>query len=371
MRDVDVVVIGAGVVGLAAAASLARAGRSVIVLEREDGIARGVTSRNSEVVHAGLYYPPDSLKAELCVRGREQLYAWCGERGVGHRRIGKLVVAGDEPEVGVLERLYAQGLRNGAGGLELLDAAAAQRLEPDVRCAAALWSPETGIVDAHALCVSLQAEAEAHDAVLLMRHEVVGARPRGRDWVVEARAGEAGEVQPVGCAAVVVATGLESDRVAALAGVDVDAAGVRQHPCKGDYFALAPGVPLSLGHLVYPVPAGAGLGIHATLDLAGSVRFGPDAAYVEQIDDWQVDAAKAEPFAEAIRRYLPAMRAEWLRPDYAGIRPKRAAPGEGFRDFLIAEQSAAGLPGLVVCAGIESPGLTSALAIGERIAELI
>lgn len=370
MRDVDVVVVGAGVVGLACAAALARAGRSVIVLERDDGIARGVTSRNSEVVHAGLYYPSGSLKAELCVRGREQLYAWCRDRGVDHRRLGKLVVATTEREIGVLEGLCDRGKANGAGDLELIDAAATAALEPGVRAVAALHSPETGIVDAHALCVSLLAEAEARGAVLLLHHEVGALTRVSADWLVEASAAAEPVPQRVRCGAVVIAAGLDSDRVAALAGIDVDARALRQHLCKGDYFALAPGAPVMLSRLVYPVPAGAGLGIHATLDLGGAIRFGPDAEYVDRID-WTVEANKAEPFAAAVRRYLPAIEAEWLHADYAGIRPKLARAGEGFRDFVVAEQSDAGLPGLVLCVGLESPGLTAALAIGDRVVALL
>jgi L-2-hydroxyglutarate oxidase LhgO len=367
--DFDVAVVGAGIVGLAAAAALARRGRSVIVLERNDGIAREITARNSEVIHAGIYYPADSLKAELCCKGREALYQRCAEQGVAHRRLGKLIVASGDSELATLEGLFAQGSANGVPGLQMIDADQLHRMEPQVKARVALLSPETGIVDAHALALSFLAEAEAHGAVLALRTEVIEIERRPGGWRVHARV-PSGDREGLGCAAVVNAAGLAADRVAELAGLDVDTCGYRLHPCKGDYFSLAPGAPISLSHLVYPVPVAAGLGVHATLDLGGRTRFGPDAEYVEEIA-YEVDPAKAEVFAEAVRRYLPAVETDWLSPDYAGVRPKLAAPGESFRDFAVAEESEAGLPGLVSCIGIESPGLTAAPAIGERVAELL
>lgn len=367
--DFDVAVVGAGVVGLAAAAALARRGRSVIVLERNGGIARETTARNSEVIHAGIYYPAASLKAELCCRGRELLYERCVAHRIPHRRLGKLIVAGCESELATLEEIFGRGRANGVPGFEMIDGRQVRRMEAQVEALAALWSPNTGIVDAHAFALSFLAEAEARGAVLALCAEVVELEKRPGGWRVVAIR-PAGERQELACSAVVNAAGLSSDRVAALAGLDVEALGYRLHPCKGDYFSLAPGAPVSLSHLVYPVPAAASLGIHATLDLGGRVRFGPDAEYVEEIG-YQVDPAKAALFAEAVRRYLPALETAWLAPDYAGVRPKLAAPGEGFRDFVVADESGAGLPGLVNCIGIESPGLTAAPAIGERVAELL
>ena len=361
----DVVVVGAGVVGLAVAAAFARDGRSVLVVERDVGIARGITSRNSEVVHAGIYYPADSLKAELCVRGRRALYTWCAERRVDARRIGKLIVATAEGEEPILEDLQARGRANGVERLDWVDAAEVARLEPAVAARAALLSPETGIVDGHGLCLSLLAEAESRGAVLMLAHEVRALAPRSFGWSVELQGPERA-AERVDAELVVDAAGLDADRVAGLAGLDVDGLAWRQHPCKGDYFSLAPGAGIHLERLVYPVPQQAGLGIHATLDLHGRIRFGPDAAYVEAID-FDVDPAKAALFGEAAGRYLPGLRAEALSPDYAGIRPKLAGPGEAFRDFVIEETTAHGAPGFVACVGIESPGLTAALAIGERV----
>lgn len=367
--EVDVLVVGAGIVGLATAAALARRGRRVLVLERREAIARETTSRSSQVIHAGLYYPEGSLKAGLCVEGRERLYARCAERSIPHRQLGKLVVATEPAELPRLEALARQAARSGVPGLELVDGAALRRREPCVRALAALASPRSGIVDAHALALSYLAEAEAHGASLALRTEVEGLECVAGGWRVAARAA-GGERAGVSARFVVNAAGLASDRIAALAGVDVDAAGYRLHPCKGDWFALAPGAPLRFGGLVYPLPGGAGLGVHVTLDLGGRVRLGPDAEYVAA-PRYDLDPAKAELFAAAAGRYLPGLRAEWLSPDSAGVRPKLAGPGQAFRDFVVAEESARGLPGLVNLVGIESPGLTAAPAIAERVADAL
>ena len=371
-RGADVVVIGAGVIGLAVAAAAARAGNTVIVLERHDGIAREISSRNSEVVHAGIYYPAGSLKAELCVAGREALYARCHERGVPHRRTGKLVVATDDEERGALEAIQRSARAN---GVELFyrDSAAVSVLEPEVRAVGALLSPETGIVDAHAYALSFQAEADAYGAVLALLTEVIAIDAVSGGWRLEAHSGSHGgprERQRLSAPVVVNAAGLAGTRVAGLAGFDVDACGYRLQFCKGDYFSLAPSAPISLRHLIYPVPVQAGLGIHATLDLGGRIRLGPDTQYVDELG-YAVDPAKAGEFARLVSRYLPAVTAARLSPDYAGIRPKLAGPGEGFADFVVQEESARGKPGFVNCIGIESPGLTAATAIADRVVSLI
>ena len=356
-------------VGLAAAASLARSGKSVWLLERLEGFGREITSRNSEVVHAGIYYPKDSLKAKFCVAGRRLLYERCARLGIPHRKLGKWIVACEDAELPRLEALKATGDANGVEGLRLADAAELKRAEPHLRAVAAIESPETGIVDAHALCLSLAAEVESHDGVLVLNTELRAIERNANAYRIQTQ-GEGGERSGFGVAAVVNAAGLDSDRVAALAGLDVDAAGYRLHPCKGDYFALAPSAPIRVSRLVYPVPSGAGLGVHATLDLGGRIRFGPDAEFVDA-PRYDVDPAKAEAFAQVITRYLPALRAEWLTPDYAGVRPRLAGPGEPSRDFVVQEESEAGLPGFVNLLGIESPGLTAALAIGDHTAELL
>jgi L-2-hydroxyglutarate oxidase LhgO len=367
--EVDVAVVGGGVVGLACAASLARSGRSVLVLERGEGIARGVTSRSSEVLHAGLYYPPDSLKARLCVRGRELLAERCSRLRLPHRWTGKIVVATELAEIPVLEALRDRGEGNGAAELELIDGRRVAQLEPAVRARLGLLSPNTGIVDAHALALSFAAEAEADGGLILLESEVREISQSTDGYRLEVLRRE-GERERVVAAAVVNAGGLDADAIAALAGIDVEASGYRQHPCKGDYFSLAPGAPLRFSRLVYPLSQGAGLGIHTTSDLAGRVRFGPDAAYVDRVG-YEVDPDKAPLFSRAIRRYVPSFQEGWLAPDFAGVRPKLAGPGETFRDFVVAEESARGLPGFINLIGIESPGLTASPAIAERVAALL
>lgn len=366
MSRVDAVVIGAGATGLACAAALARRGREVLVLEANAAAGREISSRNSEVVHAGLYYPPASLKAVTCVEGRQLLYARCQKLGIPHRQTGKLVVATTPEESAVLEEIRERGLANGAGELELLDARELTRREPRVRGVAALWSPESGIVDAHALVASYQAEAEALGTTLVLHTRVVALERRGELWRVET-ADTAGERSAVDAPRVVNAAGLGSDAVAELAGLDVDGLGWRLRPCKGDYFAVAPGLGALTRHLVYPVPVPGGLGVHVTPDLGGRYRLGPDIEWVER-PRYDVDPAKGARFAREVVRYLPEIREEHLTPDFAGVRPKLSGPGEAPRDFVIEEASAT--PGLVHLIGIESPGLTAAGAIAERVASL-
>ncbi len=367
--EADVAVIGAGAVGLACAARLARGGRSVVILERNDRCGEETSARNSGVVHAGLYSDPGSWKARLCVEGRARLYARCAREGLPHRRCGKLVVAQDGDERARLEALLARGLQNGAGELRILEADEVGRLEPEVRASAALLSPETGIVDAAELVASYRREATARGAVLSLRTRVRGihARRTGLCVATEARSGERADVS---AAWVVNAAGLEADRIAASAGLDVDALGYRLHLCKGDYFAVAPALRGLVRHLVYPLPARAGLGIHITLDLAGGLRAGPDTTYIDA-PYYAVDPGKAPLFGAALRRYLPRVRDDDLRPDYAGIRPKLQAPDGPARDFVIEEASVHGVPGLVNLIGIESPGLTASEAIAERVAAMI
>jgi L-2-hydroxyglutarate oxidase LhgO len=362
-------VIGAGVVGLACAAALARAGHEVLVLERHGAPALETSSRNSGVIHAGLYYPTGSLKAVLCVEGREELYARCRARDIAHKNTGKLVVASVDSEVRALESLLARGTANGVPGLRLIDGKELVRLEPRVRGCAALVVPVTGIVDAHELAGSYQAELESLGGRVVLHTSVSGLERANGGWRVHADSAS-GERAVLAVRAVVNAAGLESDRIAALAGVDVESAGYRIRPCKGDYFSIAASAGRIAERLIYPVPHGAGLGVHLTLDLGGRYRLGPDAEYVDGVS-YAVDAGKASAFAEAARRYLPEIDAALLAPEGAGVRPKLAGPGEDFRDFVIADESARELPGLVNLVGIESPGLTAAGAIAKRVADMI
>jgi len=372
----EIAVIGAGAVGLACAAALARRGHGVVVLERHDGPGRETSSRNSGVIHAGLYYEPGSIKAATCVEGRERIYARCARDAVPHRKTGKLVVAVDEAERARLEALAERALANGAGAIEILEREEVEAREPRVRACAALWSPESGIVDAHGLMDSYRAEASAHGATFAFHTRVVGLERETREatdaiWRIETRS-DRDERFVLRARAVIDAAGLEADRVAALAGLDVDALGWRQRFCKGDYFSVAPSLGALTRHLVYPLPhAVAGhLGVHVTMDLGGRYVLGPDAEDVGT-PRYDVDPDKAPLFGAAVRRYLPDVPDSALTADRAGVRPRLARPGEPPRDFVIAECSALGAPGLVCLIGIESPGLTASEAIAERVAGLL
>lgn len=369
MEDVHTVIIGAGVIGLACAAALARRGHTVVVLERNRLVGQETSSRNSGVIHAGLYYPAGSLKAQLCLAGRDQVYARCARHGLPHRECGKLVVATDETERPRLEAIYRQAQINGARETTLIDAADIRRRVPAVHAVAALWSPRTGIVDAHALIDSYRREAESHGALVVVGNTVCELARHPDGWHVTAR-DLAGATSTLRCAWLVNAAGLEASRIAQLAGLDIDALDLRQKPCKGDYFVLAPRYRDFAPHLVYPLPFHAGLGVHITFDLGGRVLAGPDAEYVDELH-YDVDPAKAAAFGDAVRRYLPQLTDDELTPGYAGIRPKLQGPHDPFRDFVIEEASRHGAPHLINLIGIDSPGLTSSEPIAERVDALI
>ena len=364
-EKVDAVVIGAGVVGLAVARALALAGREVLVLDAARAIGTGTSSRNSEVIHAGIYYPPGSLKARLCVAGKRALYAYCAERGVPAKAVGKLIVATHDRERPVLAALARTAARNGVADLAELGPAEAARLEPELRCVSALLSPSSGIVDSHALMLSFQGDLEAAGGLVALGSPVEGGEVR-EDGVRL----EIGGAEPLALHArtVVNAAGLAAPAIArSIRGVPPE----RVPPAylaKGVYFGLS-GVRAPFRRLVYPVPEQAGLGIHATVDLGGQVRFGPDVEWVER-PDYEVDPARAEKFTAAIRTYWPGLPDGALRPDYAGIRPKIAGPGEPAADFWIEGPDGHGCPGLVNLFGIESPGLTASLAIADHVLAL-
>ncbi|KJH67666.1 NAD(P)/FAD-dependent oxidoreductase [Chromobacterium violaceum] len=354
MERVECVVIGAGVVGLAVARALAQAGREVVIVEAEPAMGLHASSRNSEVIHAGLYYPAGSLKARLCVAGRDALYRYCAERAIPHRRLGKLIVASRESQLARLDALEAQARANGVADIRRLTASEARALEPALDCAAALLSPSTGIVDSHALMLSLLAEAAG--AQLALASPVEG-----------------GEVTPDGVALrvagmallakrVVNAAGLFAPDVArAIAGLRADSIPQARY-ARGVYFSLQGRAPFS--RLVYPLPEAGGLGSHLTLDLAGQARFGPDVEWVDGVD-YRVDPARADAFYRAVRAWWPQLPDGALAPGYAGIRAKIAGPGEPDADFVIQGPAVHGAPGLVNLFGIESPGLTSCLAIAD------
>ena len=365
MERLDCVVIGAGVVGLAVARALALAGREVVILEAEAAFGTGISARNSEVVHAGLYYPSGSRKARGCRSGRERLYAFCAERGVAHQRLGKLVVAATPEEVPALRRLAANAEACGVTDLRWLDEPGVRAREPELRGVAGFLSPATGIVDSHGLMVALLAEAEAPGAVLALHSPVAGGRVTGEG--VELQVGGA-EPTRVLCRTVVNSAGLRAPEVArGLEGFPPHRV-PRSWLCKGSYFTLARRAPFR--HLIYPAPEQAGLGVHLTLDLAGQARFGPDVEWVET-EDYRVDPARAGAFAAAVRRYWPGLPVEALLPGYAGIRPKIVGPGQPAADFLVQGPRDHGVPGLVHLFGIESPGLTACLALADEVVALV
>jgi L-2-hydroxyglutarate oxidase LhgO len=361
MERVDAVVIGAGVVGLAVARALALRGLETLVLEGERAIGTGTSSRNSEVVHAGIYYPPGSLKARLCVRGRQLLYGFCSTHGVPHARCGKFIVATAQAQLATLEQLHATGRANGVEGLEMITARAAQAAEPALACVAALASAATGIVDSHALMLALQGDFEAAGGLLAFDAPVLAGGPGAGGLRLEV-----GGAQPMALEAglVVNAAGLHAPALAARFDGLAPGSVPRAWFAKGSYYGLAGRSPFS--RLIYPVPEPGGLGVHLTLDLGGQARFGPDVEWVDRID-YAVDPRRAAGFAEAIRRYWPGLPAGALQPGYAGIRPKISGPGEPPADFVIQDARVHGLPGLVNLFGIESPGLTASLAIAEEV----
>jgi L-2-hydroxyglutarate oxidase LhgO len=371
MDSVDVVVVGAGVVGLACARALALAGREVLVIEREGLYGSGVSARNSEVVHAGLYGAPGSLKAQLCVRGRALLLAFCEQRGVGHRRCGKLVVATSAAEESALDALLERGRDNGVEGLQRLSAAQARELEPSLACTAALHSPASAIVDSHGLMTALLGDAESAGALLALNTPFESAEHGGDGWRLRTGGSEPFVLR---CRWIVNAAGLAAQAVA-LAMAGFPAANVpAQHLAKGHYFGLAGRSPFS--RLIYPMPVDGGLGIHLTLDLGGQARFGPDVEWLpagstEALLDYGVDARRAAAFEVDVRRYWPALPAGALVPAYSGVRPKLSGPGQAAADFMITGPQQPGTARVVQLFGIESPGLTACLAIAERVAGVV
>lgn len=370
LDKVDTTVVGAGVVGLAIARALAQAGREVLVLERGSGIGQETSSRNSEVIHAGLYYPTDSLRAKFCVEGRRALYHYCEERGVPFSRCGKLVVAANDEEVTALEALHRRALANGVEDVELIDRSRLEDLEPSLTGTRALHSGSTGIVDGHALMLAYQGDAESAGALVQCGAPVVGGTLGGGasdGGAIRLRIGGADPTE-IETSLLVNAAGLGAwDLSRTLAGLDPSTIPPR-HLAKGCYFSLTGRAPFR--HLIYPVPPEGGLGTHLTFDLGGQVRFGPDVEWVDEVD-YRVDPGRGAAFYAAIRRYWPGLPDGSLEPDYAGIRPRTYGPGEPAADFVIQGPRETGHRGYVALYGIDSPGLTSSLAIGDYVARLV
>lgn len=364
MEQLDCVVVGAGVVGLAVARALALAGREVMVLEAAPAIGTGTSSRNSEVIHAGIYYPQGSLKARLCVEGKQLLYDYCETRGIGHRRCGKLIVATSQSQVHQLQGIIDKAADNGVNDLVLLSGEQARALEPQLACVAAVHSPGTGIVDSHALMLSLQGDLENAGGMVALNSPLEDAQCWEDGIVLEAAGGTRLKANTVVNAAGLNAPGLAGR----FRGLD-PAFVPPPHYAKGNYFTLNGRSPFSA--LIYPVPEAAGLGVHLTVDLGGQAKFGPDVQWVTSPDDLVVDPARGDAFYAEVRKYWPALSDGALQPGYADIRPKLHGPNDPAGDFVIQGPAVHGVSGLVNLFGIESPGLTSSLAIGRYVAEML
>ena len=361
MEAVDCVVVGAGVVGIAVARALALAGREVIVLEAAEGIGTGTSSRNSEVIHAGIYYPANSLMARFCVAGRRALYGYCAERGVPHLNCGKLIVATNAQEDAMLAGIKQRAEANGVEGMRVLSAAEAIALEPNLACTSALHSPTTGIIDSHAYMLALQGDAENAGAACVFFSPVVGGRIRDRR--IELDVGGADPIT-LRCRLLVNAAGLTAPELArGLDGMPADRVPTPYY-AKGNYFTLSGRSPFS--RLIYPVPVPGGLGVHLTVDLGGQARFGPDVEWVDA-PEYTVDPHRADSFYAAVRKYWPGLKDGALQPGYAGIRPKIVPKGAPGQDFVVQGPQTHGIPGLVNLFGIESPGLTASLAIADHV----
>ncbi len=370
MIKVDITIIGAGVIGLSIGRELASTADHVVIMEKEPHPGMGISSRNSEVIHAGIYYPKKSLKARLCVEGAGMLSEYCSARTIPCQSMGKVIVATESSEEKAVEKLFLKGKDNGVQGLKILGRSDLKKIEPSVSGICALHSPNTGIIDSHRLIRSLEADCLDKGASIFYNTEVLALEKSSQGFVCTA-GHMSGSPYTFSSRIVINAAGLFSDRISALAGIDIDAAGYRIYPVKGEYFRVRGGKHTLVGGLVYPVPEKSltGLGIHATKDLAGFLRLGPNAFPVDEIS-YDVDPSHAQVFYENARAMLPFLEPSDLVPDMAGVRPKIQKPGGSQRDFLICHEETRGLAGLFTLAGIESPGLTSCLAVGRHVAAL-
>ncbi|MGB5924540.1 MAG: NAD(P)/FAD-dependent oxidoreductase [Dehalococcoidia bacterium] len=368
LAEVDVAIIGAGVIGLATAREIAQGKREVFVLEKNRTFGLETSSRNSEVIHAGIYYPEDSLKAKLCVEGKNLLYNLCNKHNITYKECGKIIVATDESEISWLEGLYEQGRKNGVDDLVLLSRTEVKRLEPNVEARAGLLSPSSGIFDSHNLLKFLYNQARGKGAEFVFGTEVIGIERAGAKYKVQIK--DRDGISAFVAHTIVNCAGLNSDKIAQLAGIDIAKSGYRLHYCRGEYFSLDSKYRNLVSRLIYPVPEQAGHGIHWRQALDGRVLLGPSAHYVEAID-YSIDQTYKQYFYNSAKRFLPLVELEDLAPESAGIRPKLQAAGEDFRDFVIAHDEKAGFPGLINLIGIESPGLTAALAIARYAGKMV
>jgi L-2-hydroxyglutarate oxidase LhgO len=369
MEKMDLTIIGAGIVGLAIAERLASESKEIILIERHDGFGRETSSRNSEVVHAGLYYPEKFLKSRLCVRGNPMLYELCAKAGIPHRKTGKVVVATSEEEIQKLHEVLEQAGRNGVPGIRLITKAEIRELEPQIAGLMGLYSSESGIVDVHQLMRRLEQSALEKGVTIAYNCTVKGLHRNGGAYTLEVRDADGEEIE-LASTVVINSAGLGADKIAAMAGIDIDEAGYNVHLCKGEYFKVSNRHRGVLKHLVYPAPTPVSLGAHADIALDGSFKMGPSAVYVDAID-YDVDASHQQEFFERTHKFLPFVEYDDLSPDMSGIRPKLYAKGEPVKDFIITDEKKWGLPGLIDLIGIESPGLTSCLALAEHVEGIV
>jgi L-2-hydroxyglutarate oxidase LhgO len=366
--EIDVAVIGAGVIGIAIAGEIAQRNKEVFIFEKNRTFGLETSSRQSEVIHAGIYHPEHSLKTKLCIKGRNLLYELCDRHDIAYKKLGKIIVAANENGITRLEKLYEQGRKNGIEDLTLLSRTELKKLEPNVEARAGLLSPSSGILDSHSLQRFFYNQARKKGAKFVFKTEVIGIEKTRTGYKVQIKDREG--VSDFVARVVINSAGLNSDKVAQLAGIDIDKASYRLHYCKGEYFSLSSKYRNLMSRLIYPTPEQAGLGIHVTLGLDGRVRLGPNARYVETID-YNVDETQKEAFYNSAKKFLPVIELDDLTPEFAGIRTKLQAPGKAFRDFVIAHEERAGFPGLINLIGIESPGLTASPAIAQYVGKMV
>lgn len=368
MADFDICIIGAGVVGLSVARNLSQKGLSVLIVEKHERIGTETSSRNSQVIHAGMYYPDNSLKAKLCVDGNQSLYEYCFQRNIPHKRIGKYIIATDREEETYIQKIFEQGKKNGVENLQFQSQNEILKKEPNIKTVGGLYSPDTGILDVHPLMESYLEEAREHGAELICRHEVIRIIKINDGYEIELKSGK--EISSIKVKSIVNSAGLQSDKIAELAGFNTEKLNYQLTYCKGHYFRVKNSDKYSIHHLIYPAPQKnlSGLGVHLTLDLDGSLRLGPDVKYLEERkQDYTIDSNLADHFFNAVKRYLPELQKDEIYPDTAGIRPKLQKEGEPFRDFIIKEESENGFPLFINLIGIESPGLTCSLEIARMV----
>ncbi|MHC1758258.1 MAG: NAD(P)/FAD-dependent oxidoreductase [Negativicutes bacterium] len=374
MEHVDVIIVGAGVVGLAVAAELSQSlsDQEIMLMDRHPKFGQDTSSRNSEVIHAGMYYPPNTLKAKLCVEGNPLLYEFCDRFHVPYERLGKLIIAREGNEISAVEGIYIQGVANQVPGLKMLDRNEIATMEPNVTAVAALYSPTTGIIDSHKLMAQLERSAVSNGAMMAYMHKVIGVN-RSADGYEVKFIGPDGQEDELACTWLINCAGLYSDFIPAQLGIDVEAAGYKIYPVKGEYFSVAMSKSKLIAHLIYPPPLKSlkGLGTHITKSLDGRARLGPNVQYVSDREDYDVDPAHIDEFYQAARSYLPFIEKDDLQSDMAGMRPKIQAPDAPVADFVICHETDRGLAGFINLVGIESPGLTSCLSIAKMVKEMV